>query len=113
LFLITRMPLPPAHDPLLEARGEIVKELGRNARAELWHPAAVLRVKREWSSLHRGGSAGAAPRALWLLDARASAEGLGAHAGRALGCEPETAADVAALQDKTREALGSEGGEGP
>jgi ATP-dependent DNA helicase DinG len=111
LFLVTRMPLPPAHDPLLEARGEIVKELGRNARAELWHPAAVLRVKREWSALHRGDPA-AGPRALWLLDARASAEGLGAQAGRALGCEPETVADVAALQDKTREALGPEGGEG-
>lgn len=113
LFLITRMPLPPAHDPLLEARAEVVKELGRNARAELWHPAAVLRVKREWSGLHRGvpEASGDGPRAVWLLDARASAEGLGAQCARALGCEPETVPDVAALQAATRQAL--EEGERP
>jgi DNA polymerase III epsilon subunit family exonuclease len=87
LALITRMPLPPAHDPVLEARGEILKAEGRNARAELWNPAAVLRLKKEWAGLsHAGG----APRVLWLLDARAAAEGLGAQAARALGAEPES-----------------------
>jgi Rad3-related DNA helicase len=99
LALITRMPLPPTHDPVLEARGEILKAEGRNARAELWNPAAVLRLKKEWAGLNRSafpqGVGG--PRALWLLDARAAAEGLGAQAGRALGCNPESVKSVADL----------------
>jgi ATP-dependent DNA helicase DinG len=100
LALITRMPLPPAHDPVLEARGEILKAEGKNARAELWHPAAVLRLKKEWAALGAGG--GSPPRVLWLLDARASAEGLGALAARSLGSEPESLRNAEDLTAATR-----------
>jgi Rad3-related DNA helicase len=98
LWVVARMPLPPPRDPLLEARGEVLREEGRNARLELWHPAAILRVKREWSVLCRSGSR---PEAVWLLDGRAAAEGLGARLAGALGCEAEAVRDVAELRERT------------
>ncbi|MCD6024684.1 MAG: ATP-dependent helicase [Fibrobacteria bacterium] len=98
LALITRMPLPPAHDPVLEARGEILKAEGRNARAELWNPAAIVRLKKEWAGLAHDGPG---PRVLWLLDARAAAEGLGAQAARSLGAEPETVKNLEDLRAAT------------
>ena len=103
LAIITRMPLPPTHDPVLEARGEILKAEGKNARAELWNPAAVLRLKKEWAGLNKGSVPG--PRVLWLLDARASAEGLGAQAARSLGAEPESFRNVTDLTAATTAAL--------
>jgi len=105
LWLLTRMPLPPPRDPLLEARGEPLREEGRNVRAELWQPAAVLRLKREWAMLHREGAV--APRALWLLDARAAAEGLGAKLGEALGAHITVARSVEELLAKSAMALNS------
>lgn len=99
LWVITRMPLPSPHEPLLEARGETLREQGMNARLELWHPAAVLRLKRDWSVLKKGGARG--PGTVWLLDARAATEGLGARMAGALGSEPEAMRDLAALQAAT------------
>jgi len=99
LWLLTRMPLPPPRDPLLEARSEPLREEGRNVRAELWQPAAVLRLKREWAMLHREGAI--APRALWLLDARAATEGLGAKLGEALGAHITIARNPDELKVKT------------
>jgi Rad3-related DNA helicase len=104
LWLLTRMPLPPPRDPLLEARGEPMRDEGKNARLELWHPAAILRVKREWAMLHREGAVG--PRAVWLLDARAATEGLGARLGEALGAKVEVARSVEELREKTWGHLG-------
>jgi Rad3-related DNA helicase len=103
LWLLTRMPLPPPRDPLLEARGEPLREEGRNVRAELWQPAAVLRLKREWAMLHREGAI--APRAIWLLDARAATEGLGAKLGEALGAHVSVARSPEELGEKTRGSL--------
>ncbi len=115
VWALTRMPLPPPRDPILEARGEPLREEGRNARGELWQPAAVLRVKREWSQQHRGpapfqppppDTAGArAPEVIWLLDARASTEGLGARLAGALGASVEVAQTVDDLKTKTEAAL--------
>jgi len=101
LALVTRMPLPPAHDPVLEARGEILKAEGRNARNELWNAAAVLRLKKEWAGLNASGSG---PRAIWLLDARASTEGLGAQAAQALGMEAKVARSGPELAAATEDA---------
>jgi Rad3-related DNA helicase len=103
LLLVTRMPLPPAHDPVLEARGERLKAEGRNVRYELWNPAAIVRLKREWAGLTK--RAGTGPRALWLLDARAANEGLGAQAAKALGAEPETCRNLEELSAATQAAL--------
>jgi DNA polymerase III epsilon subunit family exonuclease len=103
VWLLTRMPLPPPRDPLLEARGEPLREEGHNTRLELWQPAGVLRVKREWAMLHREGHT--APRALWLFDARAATEGLGARLGESLGANVETARNADELKGKTEERL--------
>ncbi len=103
LFLITRMPLPSHRDPLFDARAEVVRERGGNARSLLWHPAAVLRLKQEWTALHRKG---AGPVAAWLLDARASGDGLGARAAKALGCAGEACADAETLRAATHAAIG-------
>jgi Rad3-related DNA helicase len=100
LWVLTRMPLPPPHDPLLEARGEVLREQGINARLELWHPAAVLRIKLDWAALCRSGEQ-SAPRTIWLLDARAATEGLGVRMAGALGCEAIAVKDMAELKEKT------------
>lgn len=107
LWLLTRMPLPPPRDPVLDARGEPLRAEGHNVRAELWQPAAVLRIKREWALLHREGAQ--APRAIWLLDARAATEGLGARLGEALGADVTVARGAEELRDKTRNALDPHG----
>lgn len=114
VLAVTRMPLPPPRDPLLEARGEPLREEGRNARGELWQPAAVLRLKREWTMLHRGPASpgmppppdpARAPAAVWLLDARAATEGLGARLADALGLAARTAPDAPALVAMTQESM--------
>ena len=106
LAIIARMPMPSSREPLLEMQSECLrdseKNRGKNLRHELWHPMAVLRLKREFALLRRKPGL----KAVWLLDARAAAEGLGAFAARSLGCEPQTAADLAALQALTQAALG-------
>jgi len=113
LAVVARMPLPSMREPWWEAQGENLRAKGRNLRYDLWHPAAALRLKRELAPLRRH-EAGAAKedkesreglKMVWLLDARASGEGLGAYAARSLGCEPQTAADLAALQAATRAVL--------
>ena len=107
VWALTRMPLPPPRDPVLEARGEPLREEGHNARGELWQPAAVLRIKREWAMLHRGLVPGTAdaPKAIWLLDARAATEGLGARLATALNLKAEVATTAEELEEKTGAAL--------
>ncbi len=102
LTIIARMPLPSSREPLLEMQGEHLRNEGKNARHELWHPMATLRLKREFALLRKKPGL----KVVWLLDARASAEGLGAFAARSLDCEPQTAGDLQALQTFTRETLG-------
>jgi ATP-dependent DNA helicase DinG len=110
LCLVTRMPLPPAQDPVLEARAEVLREQNQGAppansravRSELWHPPAILRLKKEWSALRKTQSTGSETKVIWLLDARASAEGLGLQAGKSLGAEPESVSTVDALRDATQ-----------
>ncbi|HEX2612045.1 MAG TPA: helicase C-terminal domain-containing protein, partial [Fibrobacteria bacterium] len=89
LWIVSRLPVPPPHDPVLEARGELFRS-GR----EPWRTAAILRVKREWHALRRGGSA---PETVWLTDSRAAGEGSGARLARAMGWQAETAKDMEAL----------------
>jgi Rad3-related DNA helicase len=101
LAVIARMPLP-VRDPLWEARADRISAAGRNPRLDLWHPAAALRLKRELVPLRRDGGA----RMIWLLDARASGEGLGAFAARALGCDPASAQNLQALRAQTARILG-------
>ncbi len=99
--VIARMPLPSGRDPWLEARGEALRAEGRNVRRELWHPAAVLRLKREVARLGRDGG----PKVYWCLDARASGDGLGVLVARSLPAVPQPCSDLAALQAATRRAL--------
>ncbi len=109
LALVARMPLPSMREPWWEAQGERLRSEGRNLRYDLWHPAAALRLKRElaplWKKTGQKEGNTEALKIVWLLDARASAEGLGAYAARSLGCEPQTAADLGALQAATRAVL--------
>jgi len=113
LAVVARMPLPSMREPWWEAQGENLRTKGRNLRYDLWHPAAALRLKRELAPLRRHEADAAKEdkesreglKMVWLLDARASGEGLGAYAARSLGCEPQTAADLAALQAATRAVL--------
>jgi hypothetical protein len=83
LWIVSRMPFPPPRDPVLEARGDLMRS-GR----EPWRAAAILRVKREWHTLRKGGSA---PATVWLTDARAASDGLGARLAKAMGWAVEVA----------------------
>lgn len=96
LWAILRMPLPPPRDPLLEARAELLRTEGRNARALLWHAGAVMRLKREWTSLCRDRPSPLPD--ICLLDARAVTEGLAERLAQSLGATLECPADPAALQ---------------
>jgi DNA polymerase III epsilon subunit family exonuclease len=104
LWVVTRMPLLPPRDPVLEARGAVRREEGGNPKSDLWHPAAILRLKRDWSVL-RGAESAEGTKAVWLLDGRAATEGLGARFAGALGFAPDAARDLADLQTKTATAL--------
>ena len=101
LVIATRMPLPSPREPLWEALGEQVRAHGGNLRFALSHPAAVLKLKRELAPFRKDGL-----KTIWLLDARASSEGLGAYAAKALDCEAVVAPDLNALQVLTRETFG-------
>jgi Rad3-related DNA helicase len=103
LAVAARMPLPSMREPLWEALGERIRAGGRNPRHELMNPSAALRLKREFVPLLRKDGL----KVIWLLDARASGEGLGSYAARSLDCEPQTAADLEALQAATRAVLSS------
>ncbi len=104
LWAVTRMPLPPPRDPLLEARGEALCEAGGNAKLDLWQPAAILRLKRDWS-VFRSAEATEGTKVIWLLDGRAAAEGLGSRFAGALGLEAVAPKDLADLQTRTAEAV--------
>ncbi len=99
--VVARMPLPSFREPYLEARAESIRAEGGNPRRDLWHPSGILRLKQDLSVLRHGGNL----RAIWFLDTRAIAEGLGTATAQALGCKAETAADLAALQAMTSDAL--------
>ena len=101
MVIATRMPLPSPREPLWEALGEQVRAHGGNLRFALSHPAAVLKLKRELAPFRKDGL-----KTIWLLDARASSEGLGAYAAKALDCEAVVAPDLNALQVLTRETFG-------
>ena len=49
LAIVARMPLPSPREPLLEMQGERLRDEGKNPRQDLWHPMAVLRLKREFA----------------------------------------------------------------
>jgi Rad3-related DNA helicase len=101
LVVVTRMPLPSMREPWWEAQADRLRSQGRNLRYDLWHPAAALRLKRELAPLRHAEGL----KMVWLLDARASGEGLGAYAARSLGCESQIAMDLPALQSATRAVL--------
>ena len=103
LVVVTRLPLPPSRDPLWEVRNEKEAASGRNPRYSLWNPYAALHLKQELASMRKGPGEGI--KRIWLFDARASLDGSGAYAGRALGLEPQKMANLEALIAKTQEVL--------
>ena len=105
ILVVTRLPFPVPSDPLVEARGEELRQAGRDPFMNYSVPEAVLKLKQGFGRLiRRQGDRGVVA----ILDGRFLTARYGGLFRSALPCPPERCTDHHHLADRARDWMSRE-----